>query len=70
MHQFVARRAEAIIQEDAPPAFRLSQIGATRLLELFDKPRFTQVSFRKLRVSKRKNNCDGVDRLGCTPLHE
>ena len=58
--QRVVRRAEAVIQEDAPPLFQPSeQFGATQPLGFFDPLGFTQVGdekgFRKLRVSEIKH---------------
>ena len=59
-HQRVVRRAEAVIQEDAPPLFQPSeQFGATEPVGFFDPLGFTKVGdekgFRKLRVSEIKH---------------
>ena len=58
--QRVVRRAEAVIQEDAPPLFQPSeQFGASEPLGFFDPLGFTKVGdekgFRKLRVSEIKH---------------
>ena len=60
VQQRVVRRAEAVIQEDAPPLFQPSeQFGAGEPFGFFDPLGFTKVGdekgFRKLRVSEIKH---------------
>ena len=63
--QRVVRRAEAVIQEDAPPLFQPSeQFGSTEPVGFFDPLGFTEVGdekgFRKLRVSEIKHGRVGA----------